>query len=72
MERKITWLRGAICDEGDGCEGAARLAGRAGLYLVSTAVTDPELLAAFAGRIGEGEVLTHVTDALFPELGSAC
>lgn len=65
---EITWLRGS-CQDANTCEGVAKVRGDQLIYVVAKAVTDPDRLAAFAHRMGDGEVLVTVTDSLFPELG---
>jgi len=46
------------CDDQRTCPGVHRVADRPGLYyVVVTEVTDPEERAAFADRIGPGELL---------------
>lgn len=46
------------CDDGRTCPGVHRVGDRPEVYyVVVTAVTDPEELAAFASRIGPGELL---------------
>lgn len=66
---KITVLRGEDCLEGDTCPLIARLNDDPELlHLVVRPETDPAKIAAFASRIGPGEVLATFPAALIPEV----
>jgi hypothetical protein len=66
---KITVLRSESCIEGDTCPMIARLNDdRETLHMVVTPETDPDKVAAFASRIGPGELLAKFPAALLPEV----
>jgi hypothetical protein len=66
---KITVLRAEECIEGDTCPMIARLNDDpALLHVVVTVEADPTKIAAFASRIGPGELLATLPAALLPEL----
>ncbi|HEU0087478.1 MAG TPA: hypothetical protein VFQ77_07485 [Pseudonocardiaceae bacterium] len=67
---KITVLRGdELCVEGDTCPMVARLNHDPELlHLVVKPETDPAKIAAFAARIGPGELLVTIPAALLPEV----
>lgn len=66
---KIAVLRGDVCIEGDTCPMIARLNDDPEtLHLVVTPETDPDKIAAFASRIGPGELLAKFPAALLPEV----
>lgn len=66
---KITVLRGEHCVEGDTCPMVARLDETPELlHMVVRPETDPAKIAAFAPRIGPGELLATVPAALLPEV----
>jgi hypothetical protein len=66
---KITVLRGDVCVEGDTCPMIARLDGDPEtLHMVVTPETDPAKIAAFASRMGPGEVLARFPARLIPEV----
>lgn len=66
---KITVLRDESCIEGDTCPLIARLDDDPEvLHMVVTPETDPAKIAAFAARIGPGELLATLPAALLPEV----
>lgn len=66
---KITVLRGEVCIEGDTCPMIARLDDDPELlHIVVTPETDPDKIAAFASRIGPGELLATFPARLLPEV----
>lgn len=66
---KITVLRGDHCVEGDTCPIIARVDDDSELlHMVVTPETDPAKIAAFASRLGPGELLATLPAALLPEL----
>lgn len=66
---KITVLRDEHCIEGDTCPLIARLDDDSELlHMVVTPETDPTKIAAFASRIGPGELLATFPAALLPEV----
>lgn len=66
---KITVLRDESCIEGDTCPLIARLDDHPELlYMVVKPETDPAKIAAFASRIGPGELLATFPAALLPEV----
>lgn len=66
---KITVLRDERCIEGDTCPMIARLDDDPELlHMVVTPETDPAKIAAFASRIGPGELLATFPAALLPEV----
>lgn len=69
MARKITVLREDPCADGIKCPMVAEVAGEEDLFVITKRVTDPELLAAFADRIGPDEELGRMPRALLPEVG---
>ncbi|PZS37552.1 MAG: hypothetical protein DLM62_18555 [Pseudonocardiales bacterium] len=65
----ITVLRGESCVEGDTCPLIARLDDDPQtLHMVVTLETDPAKIAAFASRIGSGELLVKFPARLVPEV----
>ena len=66
---KITVLRDERCIEGDTCAMIARLNDDPEtLHMVVTPETDPAKIAAFAARIGPGELLAKFPARLLPEV----
>ncbi len=66
---KITVLRGEVCIEGDTCPIIARVDDDTGLlHMIVKPETDPVKIAAFASRIGPGEVLATFPAGLLPEV----
>ncbi len=68
MSRKIeiTTLRSMSCADRHTCPGIHALADRPGRkYVILTAATDPDELAAFAEHMGPGEILGYGPDELF-------
>lgn len=66
---KITVLRGDVCVEGDTCPLIARLDDDSEmLHMVVTPETDPTKIAAFASRVGPGELLAKFPACLIPEV----
>lgn len=67
---KVTMLRvDDRCPDVDTCPGFGTHADDPeGGYVIVTDVTDPEILAAFANRIGKGERLGRVPRYLAPEV----
>lgn len=66
---KITVLRGEVCIEGDTSPLIARVDDDPEmLHMVVTPETDPAKIAAFASRIGAGELLAKFPVALIPEV----
>lgn len=60
---------GGPCEIGRTCEGVHTLRGHpAEYYVITTDVTDPEVLAAFASRIGRGERLGAVQRRIIDEV----
>ncbi len=69
QKHKITVLRGEVCIEGDTCPMIARLDDDPEmLHMVVTPETDPAKIAAFASRIGPGELLAQFPARLIPEV----
>ncbi|MGH3827358.1 MAG: hypothetical protein ACRDQX_09320 [Pseudonocardiaceae bacterium] len=65
---KITVLRGGACIEGDTCPLIARLDDDPEtLHMVVTPETDPAKIAAFASRVGPGELLAKFPARLIPD-----
>jgi hypothetical protein len=66
---KITVLRGEGCIEGDTCPLIARLDDDLEmLHMIVTPETDPDKIAAFASRMGPGELLARFPVRLIPEV----
>jgi hypothetical protein len=60
---------GGPCETGRTCEGVHTLADRPDeYYVITTEVTDPEVLAAFASRVGAGERLGVVARRIIDEV----
>jgi hypothetical protein len=60
---------GGPCETGRTCEGVHTLAGSPGeYYVITTEVTSPEVLAAFASRLGAGERLGTVARRIIDEV----
>lgn len=58
-----------MCEIGRTCEGVHTLAGNsAEYYVITTEVTDPDVIAAFASRIGRGERLGTVQRRIIDEV----
>jgi len=58
-----------MCETDRTCEGVHTLAGNAAeYYVITTDVTDPDVLAAFASRIGRGERLGTVQRRIIDEV----
>lgn len=68
MAVQITVLSQEPCADGIRCPLVAEVAGEEDLFVISKDVTDPELLAAFADRIGPGERLTRITRSVITEV----
>lgn len=58
-----------MCETARTCEGVHAIADSpADYYVITTDVTDPEVLAAFASRIGKGERLGKVQRRIIDEV----
>jgi hypothetical protein len=58
-----------MCEIGRTCEGVHTLSGNsAEYYVITTEVTDPDVLAAFASRLGRGERLGTVQRRIIDEV----
>lgn len=65
---KITTLRSTHCPANRQCPSIHRLdTDPEGLYVIAKKVTDPAVLAAFAGRVAADEHLGWVPGTLIPE-----
>lgn len=66
---KITVLRDELCVEGDTCPLIAQLDDDPEvLHFVVTPETEPAKIAAFASRVGPGELLARFPARLIPEV----
>ena len=60
---------GGPCETGRTCEGVHTVRGEPSqYYVITTDVTDPEVLAAFASRVGKGERLGTVQRRIIDEV----
>lgn len=64
---EVTVLRGS-CGDDETCPVQTTVSTRPGrIYYVATIETDPDIVAAYAGRVGPGEILVWQPDDL-PEV----
>jgi hypothetical protein len=61
MAVQITVLSQDPCADGIKCPMVAEVAGEEDLFVITKDVQDPDLLAAFADRIGPGEHLGRIS-----------
>lgn len=69
MAIKVTIHRGDDCADDETCPAFATIdTDPAGGYVIGKQVTDPDVLTAFAHKIGAGEVLSRVPRRYGPEV----
>jgi hypothetical protein len=73
MARKITVLRGHdSCGDGRNCPAVIDVEGEEDLFVITTRVTDPELLALLGNRVGPDEELGRMPrPVLLPEVSDS-